>query len=58
MEKYCHVVWGPLCPRLKQWFSLIVKLSEGTVVNCVSRIDTPLRPIHKGTNRQKLSIKS
>ena len=39
-------------------FSLIAKLSEGTVVNWVSRIGTRLRPIHKRTNRPRLSIKS
>ena len=39
-------------------FSLIAKLSKGTVVNWVSRISTRLRPIHKRTNRPRLSIKS
>ena len=39
-------------------FNLILKLSEGTVVNWVSRIGIQLWLIHKGMNRARLSIRS
>ena len=39
-------------------FSLILKLSEGTVVNWVSRIGIQFWLIHKGMNRARLSIRS
>ena len=39
-------------------FSLILKLSEGTVVNWVLRIGIQLWLIHKGMNRARPSIRS
>ena len=36
-------------------FSLILKLSKGTVVNWASRIGIQLRLIHRGMNKLKLS---
>ena len=41
----------------KMGFNLTANLSGGTAVNWVLRIDIQLRPIHKGIDSSRLSIR-